>query len=341
MKKVLATILCLGMMLSVFSMTALAAGYEDTDGHWAEESISRWSEVNIVEGIGDNLFDPNGSMTRAQAAAVFARLLKLSATADISNFADVPADAWYAQAIAMCVAAGIMNGISGDAMDPNGTLTREQMMTMLCRALGIEPEATCDKEFSDSDEVSDWAEGYVNALVNAGIVDGVGNNTMAPTTDINRASMMALLDKSIVVYADEEGAEVTVGEGTGIVLIVADNVTVKDAPEGTVVVTAPESTGATVNGTEVKEDSVIVVEKPSIPTTPSVPTPPADDDTTGDITSGDPTTGGSTTGGSTTGGSTTGGSTTGGSTTGGSTTGGSTTGGSTTGGTTTGGTTTD
>ena len=64
-------------------------------------------------------------MTRAQAAAIFARLLKLDAKADISKYTDVDSDAWYAEYIAMCVAAGIMNGVGDNAMDPNGTLTRD------------------------------------------------------------------------------------------------------------------------------------------------------------------------------------------------------------------------
>ena len=70
----------------------------------------------------------------------------LEAKADISNFEDVNPDAWYAGYIAMCVEAGIMNGVGDNMMDPGGTLSREQMMTMLCRALGIQPEETSDKE---------------------------------------------------------------------------------------------------------------------------------------------------------------------------------------------------
>ena len=184
-RKLLAILLIVCLVISI-APAALAAGYDDTDGHWAEGSIERWASYGIIEGVGDGEFSPDGTMTRAQAAAIFARLLKLDAKTDISKYTDVDSDAWYAEYIAMCVAAGIMNGVGDNAMDPNGTLTREQMMVMLCRALGIQPEDTCDKTFADSDKISDWAEGYINALVNAGIVDGVGNNTMAPATDINQ-----------------------------------------------------------------------------------------------------------------------------------------------------------
>lgn len=279
MKKILALVLCLCM---VMSMSAVAmADYTDIDGHWAEGSIDRWTAYGIVEGFEDE-FDPSGTMTRGQAAAVFARLLKLTEKADISKYTDVDGDAWYADYIAMCVAAGILNGVGDDAMDPKGTLTREQMMTMLCRALGIQPEDTCDKEFDDADKVSGWAEGYLNALVNKGIVSGMTEDTLAPELDINRASVMTLLDKAIVVYVAEDNATVTVPEGTGVILVVGDNAVIEDAPEGTIVITGTESTGTTVNGTEVKEDTVIVVEKeeeqkPSGGSTGGgVVTPPAD-----------------------------------------------------------------
>lgn len=285
-RKLLAILLIVCLVISI-APAALAAGYDDTDGHWAEGSIERWASYGIIEGVGDGEFSPDGTMTRAQAAAIFARLLKLDAKADISKYTDVDSDAWYAEYIAMCVAAGIMNGVGDNAMDPNGTLTREQMMVMLCRALGIQPEATCDKTFADSDKISDWAEGYINALVNAGIVDGVGNNTMAPATDINRASMMALLDKSIAGYADEDGETLTVEEGkTGIILVVADNVKVEDAPAGTIVVTGADAHDTTVNGTEITNGTVHEVPeeepKPSTPVVPSYPVIPPHSHTYGD-----------------------------------------------------------
>ena len=271
-KKFLAVLLVVCMVVSAAPM-AFAVEFTDTDDHWAESSIARWAEYKIVEGY-DGAFDPEGNMTRGQAAAVFARLLKLETKADISKYTDVDPNEWYAEYIALCVAAGIMNGVGDDAMDPNGTLSREQMMTMLCRALGIEPEETCEKEFTDSAEISDWAEGYMNALVNAGIVNGISEDSLAPTLDINRASVMALLDKGIAAYADEEGETVSVDEGaTGVVLIVANDVTVEDAPVGTIVVTGADASGATVNGTEIDKDTVHEVPevKEEEPVTPPAP----------------------------------------------------------------------
>ena len=231
-KRITSGILALCMLISLFPVTALAT-YDDIAGHWGEEAIERWSDYGIVEGDGKN-FNPDGLMSRGAAAAVFARLLGLSEKADISKYSDVNADAWYADAIAMCVEAGIMSGVAGNLMDPNGPLTREQFFVMYARALGIEEEETMNKSFDDAGEVSDWAQGSINALVNKGFIDGISDDTLAPDVDINRASVMSLLDKSIAAYVNEDNAEVTV-EGDGIILVVADNVTIKGEGDITLV----------------------------------------------------------------------------------------------------------
>ncbi len=222
-KKLFAMLLVLSMLLALVPAVAQAAGsYTDTAGNWAESSIERWSEAGVVHGQGDGTFNPSGNMTRAEAAQTFTNLMKLSAKADISAFADVPADAWYADPIAKCAAAGIMNGTSATTADPAGELTREQMFVMVGRALGVEPAETCDKSFADADQVDSWAVGYINALVNMGVINGVDDSHIAPVSDINRASVMAVMDRMIGTYANADGTW-EVAEN-GVTLVVAENV---------------------------------------------------------------------------------------------------------------------
>jgi len=266
--KVLVIALSLCMVLAMMPMTVSAATYSDTDGHWAESHIDRWSQYGIVNGKGGSTFDPNGLMTRGEAAKVFAELFGLKEKADISGFADVDADDWYADAIAMCVAAGIMNGTSDTSLDPDGYMSREMFFTMFARALGIKPEATNNKDFDDHHEVSDWAEGYVNALINGGYVSGMTEDTIEPDLNINRASVMTLLHKTVKHYVTEEGTTVDAADlaDGGIILVVADDVKIENAPEGSVIVTAPETTGTVANGTKIEEDTFheIVEEAPVV-----------------------------------------------------------------------------
>lgn len=226
-KRLLVLFLCLTLVASM--IPAVAVDFADTEGHWAESSIDRWSDYGVIQGDGTGAFNPNSDITRAEAAQIFANLLKLKKTADVSVYSDVDPDAWYADAIAETVAGGIMKGVGGDRMDPNGTVTREQFFVMFARALGIPEADEADRTFADSAQVDSWAAGAVNALVNKGYikgaVDAAGNVTVSPDLDIDRASAMTLLDQTITAYANEDGATVE-GAGAGVVLVVADDVTV-------------------------------------------------------------------------------------------------------------------
>ena len=77
-KRFLAAALALAMLLMMVPFAFAASdGFDDVPGHWAEDAINRWSGYGVVNGVGDNQFAPNGTLTRAQAAQVFANLLDL------------------------------------------------------------------------------------------------------------------------------------------------------------------------------------------------------------------------------------------------------------------------
>lgn len=297
-RRFVAVLLSLCLILAFIPVSAMAVEFDDAQGHWAEAAIDRWSDAGVVSGVGNNDFDPEGEMNRAQAASVFSELLQLTDEADISNFTDIPDNAWYAGHIAKCVAAGIMAGTGNNQMEPEATLSREMFFTMFAQAMGIEREETSDVKFNDSAEASSWAVGYINALANRGFISGMGDGSVEPLSDINRASVMALLNKAIVTYAVEEGAQNV--DGTGIVLVLADNVSitadepitvvvakegatvslagatggaevialennvaVTDAPVGTTIAAKEGVTGTTANGQTVAPDSEITITAPS------------------------------------------------------------------------------
>lgn len=297
-RRFVAVLLGLCLILAFIPVSAMAVEFDDAQGHWAEAAIDRWSDAGVVSGVGNNDFDPEGEMNRAQAASVFSELLQLTDEADISNFTDIPDNAWYAGHIAKCVDAGIMAGMSDTIMEPETTLSREMFFTMFAQAMGIEREETSDVKFNDSAEASSWAVGYINALANRGFISGMGDGSVEPLSDINRASVMALLNQAIVTYAVEEGAQNV--DGTGIVLVLADNVSitadepvtvvvakegatvslagatggaevialennvaVTDAPVGTTIAAKEGVTGTTANGQAVAPDSEITITAPT------------------------------------------------------------------------------
>ena len=224
-RKFLSTFLALVMVLTLMpaEQAAESVTLTDVSGHWAERSITRWVNSGVVQG-SDGQFDPNGPLTCGQLATILSKLLKLGAAGD-AGFSDNQPGAWYYDAVNRCAAAGILNGNGDGTVDPNGTISRERAMVMLGRALGIEPVKNADlTKYGDGAKVAPYAEGMVAAMIEAGIVSGVGDNQIAPKDEINRASTVTILDRAIGAYANEAGASVS-GQG-GITLVVADDVTV-------------------------------------------------------------------------------------------------------------------
>lgn len=246
-RKALAIVLTLLMLVSVLPMGAFAASYTDTEGHWAEKSIDRWTDAKVLEGMGNNTYAPDENLTRAQAMTIFSRLLKLTEKGDISKLTDVAADAWYAPYIETGYAYEIIKGTSDTTFDPTGEITREQFFSIFARAvgmnLGAEKATSSNKDFTDLDSISDWAkeEGAVYAMINAGYVNGYPDGSLKPLRNITRAEVAKILDNAISDYITENGTYDLTGHN-GIVIVTAPNVKLTGDFNGLIVSSCPDST---------------------------------------------------------------------------------------------------
>lgn len=110
---------------------AMEMGDVSADAYYAE--AVRWAlSRGITSGTGGGAFSPDDACTRAQAVTLLARALSAKA-GSAANFTDVPADAYYAQAVSWAVENGITTGVGGGRFDPNATCTRAQIATFLYR----------------------------------------------------------------------------------------------------------------------------------------------------------------------------------------------------------------
>jgi hypothetical protein len=236
-KKLLSVGVSLALLSTQLMSAALAAGnnYQDTKGHWAQSAIDRWSGYGIVQGYNGS-FEPEASITRAQMAAILSRTLGLSETKG-NPFSDVASDAWYAEDVSKCYAAGILQGSDGKA-NPESQVTRAEAMTMLCRALNIAPESNPDlASYADAGEVESWAAPYVAALIDSGAVSGVGENRLAPTESMSRAALVTVLDRAIAQYIPESGTY-TMTTTPGLIVVAAGDVTLTGKTSDSVLITA-------------------------------------------------------------------------------------------------------
>ncbi|MCM3747848.1 S-layer homology domain-containing protein [Paenibacillus pasadenensis] len=156
-------------------------------GHWAERTLQILAAKHVVQGTSEEQFSPNRPTTRAEFAALLVNILQLKPAGEASSFGDVPADAWYADAVAAAVKAGIVSGRSEDQFAPGATITRAEMAVMAVRALGLQVQEGTESSFSDANSIPAWAQAYVAAASQASIMKGMGQNQFAPQREATRA----------------------------------------------------------------------------------------------------------------------------------------------------------
>ena len=254
-KKVLPLLLTASMVASMFSVPVYASPFGDVQGHWGEKAIERWSGYNIVNG-SDGQFRPNDSLTRGELAVIIANLLKLDKTAE-NPFSDL-GQTWYTDAILKCYAAGIFSGDEAGTVRPNDNITREEAMVVLSKALRIAPVSGDVEGFADSGAVSNWAEGAVKALLEAGIVSGVSEDFLQPKGLINRASVVTILNNAIGTYVAQEGETVTANGG--MVLVVGKDVTVTGTADTVLILDGAADSKVELEDLQVKD--TVIVESP-------------------------------------------------------------------------------
>ncbi|MEL7656667.1 MAG: S-layer homology domain-containing protein, partial [Bacillota bacterium] len=130
------------------------------------------------------------------------------------EFSDIKAGAWYQNAVEFAAARGIVTGTGNGNYSPDGKLTRGQLLVMLMRAYGIEPDANPSSNFSDAGNT--YYTGYLAAAKRLGITEGLGNNLYAPDKQITRQEMFTLLYNTLKVIGElPEGAEKADGSIAG------------------------------------------------------------------------------------------------------------------------------
>lgn len=146
---------------------------------WYNEAVNYASVHGLMTGTTTTEFSPESNMTRAMLWTVLGRLDGEDMTANSGT--------WYDKAQAWITAKGISDG-----SNPNGNITREELVTMLWRYKGS-PAASIELgQFSDSEEVSGWASGAIQWAVSIGLLEG-SNNKLNPSGSATRAEVATIL----------------------------------------------------------------------------------------------------------------------------------------------------
>ena len=161
------------------------------EGSYYEEAIDWAVEKGITNGVSSNMFAPNDPCTRAQIVTFLWRAAGSPAPKSMSSFTDVPADAFYAKAVAWAVENGITSGTGEGKFSPNATCTRAQAVTFLYRASGS-PAVSGKAEFSDVSTTAFYADAVVWAA-KKGITTGIGGGLFGADNDCTRGQIVTFL----------------------------------------------------------------------------------------------------------------------------------------------------
>ena len=151
----------------------------------------KWAVKNgITTGVGNDLFAPEQPCTRAQIVTFLWRAAGSPEPKTASSFTDVPANAYYAKAVAWAVENGITNGMTETTFAPDATCTRGQSVTFLYRAL--KGSASGSTNFTDVKSDAFYADA-INWAVANNVTNGTSNTTFSPNADCTRAEIVTFL----------------------------------------------------------------------------------------------------------------------------------------------------
>ncbi len=183
----------------------LALPYQDVQqGDWYYSAVSFAYYNGLMNGVADMLFDPNGTMTRAMLVTVLWRLDGGSADGT-SPYTDVPEGTWYTDGVIWATENGIVNGVGNGKFDPNGTVTREQIATILYRyaayrGVDVTDRASLDL-FTDAGAVSDYARAPMQWAVQTKLISGRLDHKqlyLAPQSGGTRAEVATILMRFLI-----------------------------------------------------------------------------------------------------------------------------------------------
>ena len=164
--------------------------YDVPNGAYFCEAVKWAVDKGITNGLSDTMFGPYESCTRAQIVTFLWRAAGSPEPKAASSFTDVPANAYYAKAVAWAVENGITNGMTATMFAPDATCTRGQSVTFLYRAL--KGTASGSANFTDVKSDAFYADA-INWAVANNVTNGTSNTTFSPNADCTRAEIVTFL----------------------------------------------------------------------------------------------------------------------------------------------------
>ena len=175
-------------------------------GQWFYDYVAWAYNTGLMEGVSAGRFAPNSTTTRAMVVTIIYRLAGSPGVSGTSDFTDVPADAWYADAVTWAAKRGIVEGMTATTFDPNDAVTREELAAMLYRYAKHKGYDTSAAEntnilsYNDAGSISEYAFEALQWACGEGIINGTGGGSLEPGGSATRAQLAAMLYRFCAEY---------------------------------------------------------------------------------------------------------------------------------------------
>jgi S-layer homology domain. len=213
----LSFVLILGIMLSNFSGLAYASDgtFDDTKGHWAEETIEQLAKAGLIHGYPDGLCHPDSMITRAEFSVILSRVIGMDGD-DIetvqSNFKDIQGNFAKDDIIYLIGKGIILEEEYGDNYSPNTPITRLEIMKMMVRLtdeLSNEKVANSEISYTDISDLGEQDTEFIEKATQTGLVHGYPDGTLKPQGLATRAEAFTMIYRLSLIKTAAENAEET------------------------------------------------------------------------------------------------------------------------------------
>lgn len=187
----------------IFGLIWKEKTFVDVQGHWGQTSVENQAGRLVAFGIDATRFLPEQDITRAEFVSLLIRALGFAPKAASITFDDVEEEQWYSDAMSTAVYLGLIKGYSADLFMPYRTITREEAMTIIARAMELvkisgqmteEDASKTLSSFVDQELVATWAMEHTLDCLRTGIVIGRGES-LEPQEPIKRMEALIMLER--------------------------------------------------------------------------------------------------------------------------------------------------
>lgn len=171
-------------------------------GSWYESSVIYLTNREILSGVSETEFDPDGKVTRAQLCQTLYAMERKPEASGASSFSDVAEGKWYSDAVKWCAENGYVSGYPDKTFRPSQVITREQIAVILYQfnkdvnyKVTEMDESDWSElyEYSDGKDTSNYAKDAMVWALEAGLFSGTGNGKLEPKGQVTRAQLAVIL----------------------------------------------------------------------------------------------------------------------------------------------------